>query len=202
MGAALLTGQKFRALCAVPVENACPLPVGRQEGPPAGARFPAWALKLPPSAALTVPSGREPCPGGYGIRPYALSVSLRLPPLPEGRGFFLPAEGSGALPASAAAFPADIAQRGPGKPARLCHSVSPAILGTFGAQKYRIGAGHADVLPYHSCRRHTARFLPPERPQPSTAPPPLCFFAKAAHVKLTCAATSAIISLKEVIPWN
>ena len=32
-------------------------------------------------------------------------------------------------------------------------------------------------------------------------PPPLCFFAKAAHVKLTCAATSAIISLKEVIPW-
>ena len=58
MGAALLTGQKFRALCAFPVENARPLPVGRQEGPPAGARFPAWALKLPPSAALTVPSGR------------------------------------------------------------------------------------------------------------------------------------------------
>ena len=104
-------------------------------------------------------------------------------------------------------------RRGPGKPPRLCHSVSPAILGTFGAQKSRMGAGHADVLPYHSCRRHTARFLPPSQhpPGPSPAPravyglpvpPPLCFFAKAAHVKLTCAATSAIISLKEVIPWN
>ena len=54
-------------------------------------------------------------------------------------------------------------RRGPGKPPRLCHSVSPAILGTFGAQKSRMGAGHADVLPYHSCRRHTARFLPPSR---------------------------------------
>ena len=95
--------------------------------------------------------------------PTTLSVSLTAATSPGGRGFLLPAEGSGALPASAAAFPADIAQRGPGKPARLCHSVSPAILGTFGAQKYRIGAGHADVLPYHSCRRHTARFLPPSR---------------------------------------
>ena len=47
MGAALLTGQKFRAICAFPVENACPLPVGRQEGPPAGARFPAWAVGTP-----------------------------------------------------------------------------------------------------------------------------------------------------------
>ena len=30
-----------------------------------------------------------------------------------------------------------LAQRGPGKPARLCHRVSPAVLGTFAAQKYR-----------------------------------------------------------------
>ena len=213
MGAALLTGQKFRALCAFPVENACPLPVGRQEGPPAGARFPAWALKLPPSAALTVPSGREPCPGGYGIRPYALSVSLRLPPLPEGRGFFLPTEGVRGFACQRCRVSVGHRAEGSGETCATFSYVSPAILGTFGAQKYRIGAGHADVLPYHSCRRHTARFLPPSQhpPGPSPAPravyglpvpPPLCFFAKAAHVKLTCAATSAIISLKEVIPWN
>ena len=90
MGAALLTGQKFRALCAFPVENARPLPVGRQEGPPAGARFPAWRLERPQSAALTAPSGREPCPGGYGIRPYALSVSLTAATSPGGRGLPAP----------------------------------------------------------------------------------------------------------------
>ena len=145
-------------------------------------------------AAARSPRGR-----GLSLAPCCRQTSRR-----RGPGLCLPA-----LPR----FRQTSRRRGPGKPPRLCHSVSPAILGTFGAQKYRIGAGHADVLPYHSCRRHTARFLPPSQhpPGPSPAPravyglpvpPPLCFFAKAAHVKLTCAATSAIISLKEVIPWN
>ena len=63
MGAALLTGQKFRALCAVPVENACPLPVGRQEGPPAGARFPAWAVGTPLVSCADSSLGAGALPG-------------------------------------------------------------------------------------------------------------------------------------------
>ena len=31
----------------------------------------------------------------------------------------------------------------------------PAVLGTFADQKYRVGAGRAQALPYRSCRRHT-----------------------------------------------
>ena len=31
----------------------------------------------------------------------------------------------------------------------------PAVLGTFAAHKYRVGAGRAQALPYRSCRRHT-----------------------------------------------
>ena len=63
MGAALLTGQKFRALCAFPVENACPLPVGRQEGPPAGARFPAWAVGTPLVSCADSSLGAGALPG-------------------------------------------------------------------------------------------------------------------------------------------
>ena len=155
MGAALLTGQKFRALCAFPVENACPLPVGRQEGPPAGARFPAWRLERPQSAALTAPSGVGALPGRIWnppLRPLRQPDGCHLSRRGEascyrrrGPGLCLPA-----LPC----FRRTSRRRGPGKPPRLCHSVSPAILGTFGAQKYRIGAGHADVLPYPLCAAH------------------------------------------------
>ena len=164
MGAALLTGQKFRALCAVPVENACPLPVGRQEGPPAGARFPAWAVGTPLVSCADSSLGAGALPGRIWnppLRPLRQPDGCHLSRRGEascyrrrGPGLCLPA-----LPC----FRRTSRRRGPGKPPRLCHSVSPAILGTFGAQKYRIGAGHADVLPYHSCRRHTARSLPPSR---------------------------------------
>ena len=82
MGAALLTGQKFRALCAFPVENACPLPVGRQEGPPAGARFPAWR-KFP---CLSSRRGRSL----RATERASLSLWERWQPQADGEGMPLP----------------------------------------------------------------------------------------------------------------
>ena len=139
------------------------------------------------SAHLTLLCGRggraAECRGGFHIRPglapaHTLSVALCAPPLPRGEACLRRfvsgghcAEGSGALPASAAGgrrseqgkvqrSKARERQRAGGFGHRklvtcaTSHRVSPAILGTFGAQKCRIGAGHADVLPYHLCEAH------------------------------------------------
>ena len=190
-----------------------PLAGGPSGGAPGRGAFPGLGVETPSVSCADSSLGAGALPGRIWNPPLRPLRQPAAATSPGGERLLLTGGGVRGFACQRCRISVGHRAEGSGETCATFSYVSPAILGTFGAQKYRIGAGHADVLPYHSCRRHTARFLPPSQhpPGPSPAPravyglpvpPPLCFFAKAAHVKLTCAATSAIISLKEVIPWN